>query len=376
VRALPKIDLHRHLEGSLRIESLIEIAAQHHIDLPVQTTEELRPLVQMTAVDRDFRDFLGKFNILRRFYQSPDIIQRLVYEVVADAAADNVKYLELRFTPMALAKARQFPLEEVVDWVIEAVGRAEADHDIQVRLIASFNRHEPFEVGRRVTEIVADRMDKGIGGLDLAGDEVNFGTVQFGPLFREARASGMGITIHAGEWNGPEVVRMAIERLSAERIGHGVRIVEDPAVVDLARERRIAFEVCITSNVQTGSVRWLSEHPLREMYRRGLRTTINTDDPSISGIVLSDEYWTSVTELELQVGDVKDMIMGAAESAFLPPAGRAALVARFRGLLAAAPTPNSQEPNPEPEDSSLKPQDSTFKTQGSRFKSQDSPSPA
>src|SRR5262245_49066912 len=122
LHSLPKIDLHRHLEGSLRLESLVEIAASHGLDLPARSVEDLRPQVQMTAADRDFRAFLGKFGVLRQFYRSPETIQRLAYEVVADAAADNVRYLELRFTPMALAKVRHFPLEEVFDWVIEAVG--------------------------------------------------------------------------------------------------------------------------------------------------------------------------------------------------------------------------------------------------------------
>jgi adenosine deaminase len=333
LRALPKVDLHRHLEGSLRLATLVELAARHDLGLPARTADELRPLVQITENDRDFRDFLRKFDVLRRFYQSPEAISRLAYEAVADAAADNVGYLELRFTPMALAKARNFPLDEVADWVIEAVNRAQADHCIQVRLIASFNRHESFEIGERVTEIAADRLNKGIVGLDLAGDEVNFGIVQFAPLFQEAEAAGLGLTAHAGEWLGPEGVRVAIERLGVDRIGHGVRAVEDPAVLRLAAERDITFEVCLTSNVQTGVVPTLAEHPLRELVRRRLRTTLNSDDPNISDVTLSDEYYSAVVGLGLEVEDIRRMILTAAESAFLPRVERAALAARFRELL-------------------------------------------
>lgn len=337
LKALPKIDLHRHLEGSLRLESLAEIASQNGLGLQAGDLEELRPLVQMTERDHDYRDFLGKFDMLRRFYQSPEAVSRLAYEVVADAAADNVKYLELRFTPMALAKAQNFPLEDVADWVIEAVNRAQADHDIQVRLIASFNRHEPMEIGRRVTQIAADRRRKGIAGLDLAGDEVNFGTAEYAPLFAEARAAGLGITIHAGEWNGPDVVRVAIEELGASRIGHGVRIVEDAGVVQLALERGATFEVCVTSNVQSGAVRRLADHPLRDLYSRCLRTTINTDDPSISDVTLTDEYQVAVEVLGFQVEDIKHTIRTAAEGAFLPPAEKAGLVARFCAMLNCSP---------------------------------------
>lgn len=329
LQALPKIDLHRHLEGSLRLTTLVEIAREHGLNLPAGDVESLRPLVQVTENDRDFRDFLAKFDVLRRFYLTPEGVSRLAYEVVADAAADNVKYLELRFTPMALAKAQNFALEDVADWVIEAVNRAQADHGIQVRLIASFNRHEPVDVGRRVTQIAVDRLDKGIAGLDLAGDEVNFGSGPFAPLFAEAHQAGLGITVHAGEWTGPETVREAIEQMSAMRIGHGVRVVEDSSVVQLALERGATFEVCVTSNVQSGVVRRLEDHPLRDLFSLNLRTTINTDDPSVCDVTLTHEYLVAAKTLGFEVGDIKRTILTAAESAFLPPPEQAALVARF-----------------------------------------------
>ncbi|MBI3359673.1 MAG: adenosine deaminase [Chloroflexi bacterium] len=333
LQALPKIDLHRHLEGSLRLETLVEIAHEHGLDLPASDIEALRPLVQVTENDRDFRDFLAKFDVLRRFYQTPEGVSRLAYEVVADAAADNIKYLELRFTPMALAKAQNFALEDVADWVIEAVNRAQADFGIQVRLIASFNRHEPVDVGRRVTQIAVDRIGKGITGLDLAGDEVNFGSGPFAPLFVEAHAAGLGITVHAGEWTGPDTVREAIEQMSAMRIGHGVRVVEDSSVVQLALERKATFEVCVTSNVQSGVVARLEDHPLHDLYSLNLRTTINTDDPSVCDVTLTHEYMVAVERLGFEIDDVKRTIITAAESAFVPPGEKADLVARFRKML-------------------------------------------
>lgn len=332
---LPKIDLHRHLEGSLRLTSLLDIARQYELDLPSHSLDALRPYVQVTDDEPNFRNFLDKFNVLRRFYQSPEIIQRLAYEVVEDAARDNLWYLELRFTPVALASTQQFPLGEVADWVIEAVERACRDHStIQVRLIASLNRHEPVDLAERVTQIAVDRRSRGIVGLDLAGDEVNYSARPFRGVFQAAAAAGLGLVAHAGEWTGAETVRDAIEHLGAQRIGHGVRVAEDPAVAALARERGVAFEVCLTSNVQSGVVPDLAAHPLRAMCALQLQATLNTDDPAISGITLTDEYAAAVEALGCTAGDLKRFILTAASHSLLPPDGRAALVDRFRQALA------------------------------------------
>jgi adenosine deaminase len=342
---LPKIDLHRHLEGSLRLTTLRDIARQYQLDLPAHSLDALRPLVQVTDDEPTSRNFLEKFNVLRRFYQSPEIIQRLTYEVVEDAARDNVVYLELRFTPLALASSRQFPLDEVVDWVIAAVERACRDYPaIQVQLIVSLNRHEPVTLAERVTQIAVDRRARGIAGLDLAGDEVNYSAEGFRGVFRAASAAGLGLVAHAGEWTGAATIRDALEALGAQRIGHGVRVVEDPAVAALARERGAAFEVCLTSNVQSGVVPSLAAHPLRAMCALKLQVTLNTDDPAISGITLSGEYASAREALNLSDRDFKHFILTAAGHSLLPPAARAALVERFRQALAldsASPLPTS-----------------------------------
>jgi adenosine deaminase len=329
--ALPKIDLHRHLEGSLRLTSLLEVARRFELDLPADDLESLRPLVQVTNDEPNFRNFLEKFNVLRRFYQAPDVIHRLAYEVAADAAHDNVRYLELRFTPYALASTQGYALAEVTDWVVAAVQAAVRDHPgLRVGLIASVNRHESLDIAEQVTRLAIERQDQGIVGLDLAGDEVNHSAEPFRPLFRAAREAGLGVVAHAGEWTGAESVRDAIEELGVQRVGHGVRVLEDPAVVALAMERGIVFEVCLTSNVQTGVVPRLAEHPLCRMAALGLLTTINTDDPSVSDSTLTDEYTLAVEHLGFTVAEIKRSIITAAESAFLPPAERADLAAQFR----------------------------------------------
>jgi len=332
---LPKIDLHRHLEGSLRLSSLYAIAQAYDLDLPAHSLAELRPYVQMAGEEHNFRNFLDKFNILRRFYQSPEIIQRLAYEAVEDAARDNVRYLELRFTPPALAKTRGYPLDEVTDWVIAAVGQAcRANLGIQVQLIISLNRHEPLDMAEQVTQIAIDRQDRGIVGLDLAGDEVNYPAAPFAGVFRAAREAGLGLVAHAGEWTGAGAVREAIEVLGVQRVGHGVRVVEDPAVAALARERAVVFEVCVTSNLQSGVIGRLADHPLRHMVALGLPATLNTDDPAISAITLSSEYSAVADQLGFSLAEVKQFILNAARGALLPLAARAELVSALTPSLA------------------------------------------
>lgn len=334
LQAWPKIDLHRHLEGSLRLETLAEIALAHGIDLPSRNVEELRPLVQVTEDDPPgFHRFLERFKVLRRFYTTREAVQRIAYEAVADAAADNVKYLELRFTPVALAQARSFRYADVMSWVGQAVGQAQAEHDIQVRLIVSVNRHEPHAAAE-VIEIAMDQSQAcGIVGIDVAGDEVNFDLAPFVPIFNRARQAGMHITVHAGEASGAARVREAIETMGVERIGHGVRCIENSNVVQLVRDRQITLEVCPTSNLQTGVMRMWGHHPLPDLYRLGVRVTVNTDDPSISSTTLTDEYHVVLTTMNMAPADLKRMLLNSAQAAFLPAEDKAALEARFRAAL-------------------------------------------
>ncbi len=334
LRAWPKVELHRHLEGSLRVSTVAEIAQRYRLNLPAEDERRLRRLIQMTPQDEASAEaFIAKFGTLRHLYQSPEIIDRIAYEAVIDAAAENIIYLELRFTPVALARERGFPLTEVTDWVLAAVKRAGAETGIIVRLIVSMNRHEDPCLGEQCVALAAERMGNGVVGVDLAGLEDHYTGGAFAPLFRQAREAGLAVTVHAGEWAGPRSVREAVEQLGALRLGHGVRILEDPAVVALVRERDITLEVCPTSNVQTGVVESLARHPLRTLYEIGLRTTINTDDPGISAITLTDEYLNVMQHLHLSMEDLRQHVLNAAQAAFLPPAERGRLVRRLRAEL-------------------------------------------
>lgn len=316
-QALPKIDLHRHLEGSLRFETIRELALQNGLDLPA--TDRLRQMVQVQANQpQTFKNFLSKFSILRLLYRSREIIERVTREAIADAAADNIRYLEMRFTPVALSRAHGFSLSEVMNWVISAARQAERDFAIKTRLIASFNRHESVDLAAQVSSLAAERLSEGIVGLDLSGNEAEFSAKPFSRILTEARQQGLHIAVHAGEWGPGENVYQAIQELGAERIGHGIRVMENPPAVALARERLIPFEVCLTSNYQSGVINALKAHPARAMVAAGINVTINSDNPGISQITLSDEYRLAIEVLGFHLSEIKERLLAAAQAAFLP----------------------------------------------------------
>ncbi len=331
--ALPKVELHRHLEGSLRLTTMLDIARQHGVTVPVSMFN-LSGLVQVQDQDpMTFTNFLDKFKTLRLFYKSPDVIHRVTEEAVEDAAKDHVRYLELRFTPVALSRAEGFPLHDVVDWVIKSSQAAAKKYEIKVGLIASVNRHESHELAEQVAWIAAEHMKNGLVGLDLAGNEAEFASEPFYGIFKEAKQTGLRITIHAGEWGPAENVREAIENLGAERIGHGVRVLEDENVTALAKESGTTFEVCVTSNFQSGVVKELKQHPLPRMIEKGLNTTINTDDPSVSRITLAREYQYACEDLDISIDSVKQCILNAAQASFLPDVEKTEFVSSIKKEL-------------------------------------------
>jgi adenosine deaminase len=328
--ALPKVELHRHLEGSLRLSTMLDIARKHGVTVPVSMLN-LSGLVQVQDQDpMTFSNFLEKFKTLRLFYRSPDVIHRVTREAVEDAAKDNVRYMELRFTPVALSRAEGFPLHDVMDWVITSARDAAKTYGIKIGLLASVNRHESPDLAEQVAWLAVEHMKNGMVGLDLAGNEAEFKSAPFHDIFKEAKQSGLRITIHAGEWGPAENVRDAIEDLGAERIGHGVRVLEDESVTALAKERGAVFEVCVTSNFQSGVVNDLEKHPLPRMLEKGLKVTVNTDDPSVSRITLSNEFQTIREKLNVSMDALRQCVLCGAESSFLPESEKAELVATLK----------------------------------------------
>ncbi len=328
-QSLPKVELHRHLEGSVRVATLAEIGREHGVHH--QGMDVLRHMVQIGEDEPyTFENFLSKFAALRLFYRSPEVIGRITREAIADAAADNVRYLELRFTPVALSKAEGFPLDQVIDWVLEEAKLGEEAYGVKTRLIASINRHESPDLAEQVAWLAMERKSRGIVGLDLAGNEADFSAAPFFGIFREACQEGLQITVHAGEWGCADNVIEAIENMNARRIGHGVRVLEDERAIALAREHNVVFEVCVTSNYQSGVVSQLDLHPFMRMLDAGLNVTINTDDPSVSKITLSQEYQLISQRLGLPLQSLRARILAAAQGAFLPEGEKTELIATLQ----------------------------------------------
>ena len=324
--ALPKVELHRHLEGSLRLRTMQEIARAQGIVVPTNTGS-LSNLVQVQKSDPStYQNFLAKFSTLRLFYRSPEVIHRVTREAVEDAAKDNVRYLELRFTPVAMSRAERFPLGDVMDWVCESALKSASEFGLRVGLIVSVNRHESLELAEQVAWLAVARLSRGLVGLDLAGNEAEFPARPFAGIFREAQESGLKLTMHAGEWGGAANVREALEIFNTDRIGHGVRVLEDASIVALARERGTPFEVCVTSNYQTGVIPASTEHPLMKMLDEGINVTLCADDPSISQITLTDEYHRVCEDMDLSQPKLKERILAAAVAAFLSDQERQKLV--------------------------------------------------
>jgi adenosine deaminase len=323
----PLVELHRHLDGNVRVGTVLDLARQHGLELPAWTVEGLRPHVQVMGREAGLMQFIAKFALVRRVIADYDAVRRIVRENLEDAAGEGIDYIELRFSPWFMGEEHGLDTFGVVEAACDALEEACGVIPVQAKLIGIISRHYGPEIGRVELEAAIRCRHRGVVALDLAGDEANFPGELFVRHFQEARDAGLRTVAHAGEAAGAASVRQAVLELGAERIGHGIRAVEDPAVLDLLAERRIALEVCPTSNLQTSTVRDYRSHPLPALLRRGLAVTLNTDDPGISGIDLAHEYRIASEELGLSGAEIRQIQENALEAAFLAPEERTELLA-------------------------------------------------
>jgi len=330
---LPKVELHRHLEGSMRWQTLLAMARANKVDAPFRNEADFRKHVQCSADDpRDLLSFLSKFR--NDWYASIEDVYQVAHEAVEDAVRDRVIYLELRFSPAHYAAQTGFALDDVIRAVLSGAGDAAKGTDTDLRFIVTLSRNkQSLEKMTKILEIIAPFQDQGIVGVDLAGDEINFPPENFESIFKGLKDKrGLFSTIHAGEVTHAEQVRTAVERLEADRIGHGVRSVDDPKIQTMLMQRGIPLEICLTSNIQTGAVKKMEEHPLVELLKAGIPVTLNTDDPAISDITLSNEWRLAHEVLGLDMEDIQHMQTTAIQHAFLSERERRLLEERFMHL--------------------------------------------
>jgi len=321
---LPLIDLHRHLDGSIRLTTILELGEEHGIELPARDLEGLRPHVQVDGRAPSLMDFIAKFKWLTAVLVDADACRRVAYENVEDAVREGLAYVELRFSPWFMAESHGLDPAAVVEAVADGAEAGARDLGIKVGLIGILSRTYGPQIAHRELAALLAHRDR-LVAIDLAGDEGRFPAALFADHFRRARDAGLEVTVHAGEAAGAESVWSAIRDLGATRIGHAVRAGEDPALLDHMLEHGIGIECNLTSNVHTSTIPDLAAHPLRHFLARGLLATINTDDPTISGIDLRHEFERAAPAAGLSPAQIRQAQANALEIAFLSPAEKAAL---------------------------------------------------
>ncbi|HIC88085.1 MAG TPA: adenosine deaminase [Anaerolineae bacterium] len=336
IATLPKTHLHLHLEGAIRPTTILDLYHRQGGVFADLTLDQVVARAQMTPADTSFLDFVKKFEFIMPCLREPDDLVRITREIITDADADGVKYVELRFCPHFIEALAGIPVLASIEAVIEGVRQGMADHpDVASTLTLIIDQTRGNAAGEEAVRWAARYREQGVSGVDIAGDPNVYPLTEYEPACKLARDLGIGITVHAGETQGPQTVRIAVERLHATRIGHGIRAAEDPAVLDLLLAREITLEVSVSSNVYTRSVPSLEAHPLPRLLAAGVRVTFNTDDPGIFNLTLSEEYALLQRTFGLTLADFHRANLHAVDAAFVGEGHKAALRAAIEAGYAA-----------------------------------------
>lgn len=336
---LPKAELHCHLDGSVRPATLLELGREYRVRMPRDDAEALGGYM-VVRDGASLEDYLRRFETTLAVMQTAEALERIAWELGTDAAAEGVRYVEVRFCP-ALNVRGGLTLDATVEAAWRGLQRAEREHGITGRLILCGLRTLAPSVSAEIARLAVDWRGHGVVGFDLAGSERGHPASAHAEAFHLARAHGLCCTCHAGEGAGAESVREALRVCCADRIGHGTHLLDDEALADFVQDHNVALEVCLTSNVQTGAAASIETHPLRTFYNRGMNVVLNTDNRLMSGTTLTDEYELAVRHFGFDLTALGRIAMNGFESAFLPYEERRALVRRVRGEIArlTAPAP-------------------------------------
>ena len=324
LRRLPKAELHCHLDGSVRPQTMLDLGTEFDRPMPAS---DAASLAEYMIVDdaSDLEDYLERFAITLSVMQTEAALERIAYELAEDASRDGVRYIEVRYAPV-LNVREGLSLEQAVEAPLRGLARAEADHGIIGRVIVTAIRSMAPSVSQELAELAVAYRQRGVVGFDLAGGEAGNPASAHRKAFEYARCHDLACTCHAGEGDGAQSVREAVHVCGAHRVGHATRLIEDTSLTDYCNDRRITLEICLTSNVQTHAVESYATHPLREYYDRGLNVVLNTDNRLMSGVSLTDEYLHAADSLNFSFDELARVALNGFESCFLPYEERMRLV--------------------------------------------------
>ena len=330
IKTMPKVELHVHLEGATSPETLLKLAKRNNIALPADSVEGIREWYKFT----DFENFLKIYFQICECIRSPDDIELLAREFLADRAAQNIVYSEVTYTPGTHYAQTAIPFAEQLAALNRASAWAEEELGVAMGIVVDISRHVTPQEGITVAEWAISGKDNGVVAFGLGGPEIGHPPEKFVEAFDLVRAAGLPSVPHAGEVAGPESIWGALNSLHADRIGHGVRCMEDPKMVDVLRERQIPIEVCPTSNICLKVFDKIEDHPLPRLLEEGLFVTLNSDDPPMFNTTLTDEFLIAVDVFGFDADKIKQLSLNAIHASFLPDAEKQRLESEFMDAFA------------------------------------------
>jgi len=317
IQQMPKTDLHCHLDGSLRIDTVLDLAKKQNVELPTTNRAELKKLLVPGLNCKSLVEYLRPFDVTLSVMQEAEALYRTAFELAEDAAKENVWYLEVRYSPV-LHTRKGMKLTEIVDAVLEGLREAEKKYHIKTGVIICGMRNINPETSLILAELATAYKNRGVVAFDLAGAEENYPAKHHREAFYLILNNNINCTIHAGEAYGPESIHQAIHYCGAHRIGHGTRLKEDGDLLNYVNDHRIPLEICLTSNIQTKAASSFETHPLKFYYDYGLRVTINTDNRLISDTTVTKELHLAARYADWNMNDLKTVIVAGFKSAFMP----------------------------------------------------------
>lgn len=328
-RNIPLTDIHRHLDGNVRLQTILELGRQFNVALPADNLIDLKPHVQIVEKEPSLVAFLAKLDWMVGVIGDLDAARRIAFENVEDAFNAGLDYAELRFSPGYMAMSHKLPAQGVVEAVVDGVKAGQEKFGVRTNLIGILSRTFGVDACQVELDAIASQRDN-IVAVDLAGDELGFPSELFVGQFKQARDAGFNITAHAGEAAGSEAIWYAIQELGASRIGHGVKAIHDPKLMDYLAEHQIGIESCPTSNVQTSTVSDYQTHPIKKFLAHGINVSLNTDDPGVSDIEIAHEYTVAAKAIGLTEQELLTLQQNGLKQAYLSAAEKQALTEKCK----------------------------------------------